>query len=681
MNKNKLLSLIITLGGCIALASSCFWGFSSDSSPNESIMESSSEETYSYENESSSIEESFSSEKNEHVHDFIPYVTPATCTKAGITIYRCECGAEYDTIINVLPHTYTNGVCSCGNIENIEALLEYTLSEDETYYILSGHRIPDVSPIYTTYSLVIPSTYNGLPVQEIAAYALDDCNSINAIVIPDSVITIGRMAFAYCQLLREVTIGKGVECIGEDAFELGQRIENFTVSEENTAYKAIDGSLYTKDGKTLIKYKAGSENTVFEIPEWVTTISDYALSHCWNLESISFPSSLTTIPYYTVSSCPNLKFISISANTTQIEARAFVNCPSLMEIFVASENPAYQSIDGSLYTKDGTILLQYTVGKEKNTFVIPDGVVTIEQGACSYSKTLTTVVIPNSVTTIAPSAFIHSINLNDIYISKNITSIDTSSFYNTGYYNNESNWENEVLYLDRYLLDAKQSIAGAYTVKEGTHMLADDAFNSCKELTEITINAPIIGENAFLGCDKLQKVVLGDEVTTVRAGAFFSNDNLLSVTIGKNVIAIEDNAFSCYKLVEIYNKSSIAITKNSRDHGQIGYYAKDIYTDVYVSKLSVDENGYALYIDGDNVCLLAYLGEETDLIVPESVTEINANAFRNDGMEHLTSITFNNKLERIGAEAFYNCHNLTQVILPDSLTSIAIAEGFFTNAR
>ena len=63
MNKNKLLSLIITLGGCIALASSCFWGFSSDSSPNESIMESSSEETYSYENESSSIEESFSSEK------------------------------------------------------------------------------------------------------------------------------------------------------------------------------------------------------------------------------------------------------------------------------------------------------------------------------------------------------------------------------------------------------------------------------------------------------------------------------------------------------------------------------------------------------------------------------------------------------------------------------------------
>ncbi len=90
--------------------------------------------------------------------------------------------------------------------------LEYTLSENEKYYIVSGIGSA------TATDVVIPSTYKKLPVQEIGGYVFYNCRSLTSVVIPDSVTTIGNNAFRYCSNLKNVEIGDGVTTIGGAAF-------------------------------------------------------------------------------------------------------------------------------------------------------------------------------------------------------------------------------------------------------------------------------------------------------------------------------------------------------------------------------------------------------------------------------------------------------------------------------
>ena len=90
--------------------------------------------------------------------------------------------------------------------------LEFALSEDGASYIVVGIGT------CTDTELVIPSTYEKLPVTEIGEGALKSLSDVTSITIPDSVKTIGRKAFAYCSALVELKLGGGVETIGEEAF-------------------------------------------------------------------------------------------------------------------------------------------------------------------------------------------------------------------------------------------------------------------------------------------------------------------------------------------------------------------------------------------------------------------------------------------------------------------------------
>ena len=90
--------------------------------------------------------------------------------------------------------------------------LEYDLSDDETYYIVSG-----IGACEDT-DLVIPSTYNGKPVREIGNYAFSRCSSLTSVVIGGSVTSIGNRAFNGCTSLTSIVIPEGVASIGQWAF-------------------------------------------------------------------------------------------------------------------------------------------------------------------------------------------------------------------------------------------------------------------------------------------------------------------------------------------------------------------------------------------------------------------------------------------------------------------------------
>jgi hypothetical protein len=125
--------------------------------------------------------------------------------------------------------------------------------------------------------------------------AFSICKSLESIEIPDSVTTIGGLAFDGCESLRRVIIGKNVSSIGVRAFVCCQSLTDIEVDSRNEHFKSIDGSLYTKDGKTIIQYATGRKDATFVIPDGVTTIGEAAFATCENLESIVIPKSVKKI--------------------------------------------------------------------------------------------------------------------------------------------------------------------------------------------------------------------------------------------------------------------------------------------------------------------------------------------------------------------------------------------------
>ncbi len=187
--------------------------------------------------------------------------------------------------------------------------------------------------------IVIPAAYRGLPVTELGERAFEDQIHITSVVMPDSVTSIGYSAFFGCSSLTEIVIPDGVTSIVSSAFSGCSSLTDITVSESNTAYKDIDGNLYTKDGKTLLQYAIGKTATSFTIPDGVTSIGYSAFDGCSSLTEIVIPDGVTSIGAGAFYDCTSLTEIVIPDGVTSIENLAFFGCSSMTIYCEAEEQP------------------------------------------------------------------------------------------------------------------------------------------------------------------------------------------------------------------------------------------------------------------------------------------------------------------------------------------------------
>ena len=262
-----------------------------------------------------------------------------------------------------------------------------------------------------------------------------------SVVIEEGVTYIGKDAFAYYGVgIKSVTIPSSVISIGNEAFISSATA--FFVDEANPNYSSLDGVLFNKDQTTLIYYPVAKRDAQYTIPNTVNTIGhgafygcDYlnsiiipnsvtaieesAFRYCRALKSVSIPNSVLTIGYNAFEYCDNLVTANISSSVTSIGNSAFAGCKQLQSINVDEANPNYSSLDGVLFNKDQTKLLQYPNGKGDTLYIIPNTVTTVGSMSFSYilkedRVKLTSIVIPSSVTTINANAFWDANNLASI---------------------------------------------------------------------------------------------------------------------------------------------------------------------------------------------------------------------------------------------------------------------------
>jgi len=388
------------------------------------------------------------------------------------------------------------------------------------------------------------------------------CHSISSVTLPDSVTTIGNFTFHDCDYMNTVNVPASVSSIGFGAFSMLGRLTNINVHKDNQHFSQIDGVLFDKEGKTLLRYACG-KGSRYTIPDGVEAIGEYAFAECRNLESVTIPDGVTTIEDGAFAGCLNLKTLSISKSVTTIGEQALRGCSSLKSITVDNENPAFSSIDDVLFDKLGETLIRYPCSKDAfisgntttHNYTLPDSVKTIKAGAFSRCELFNYIKIGESLEEIDPHLFSESLIFDTIEVSdknQHFTSIDG------------------VLY-DK---DVK-ALKLFPRAKEGIYVLPDtvESIGTCfagSEVGAVTIDANVsaIEPFAFARCNELQSVIyMGTEDPGVNTHyVFFESLSLNHICVTSDYTpstfcgeTVEREMYKCIYTPPIYSSSNLVV--------------------------------------------------------------------------------------------------------------------------
>jgi len=395
-----------------------------------------------------------------------------------------------------------------------------------------------------TGNLVIPES-----VTTIGDYAFFSCSGLTGnLVIPESVTTIGHYAFGFCSGLNgNLVISESVTSIGSAAFYYCNSLtgnlvipESVTTIGDSAFYfcSGLTGNLVIPESVTTIGdsafYFCSGLTGNLVIPESVTVIGNRAFYNCSGFSgSLVIPEGVTTLGTYAFSYCDGLTSVEIPSIVTTIGDGAFRGCQKLISIDVAEENPNYRDIDGILFSKDGTQLLQYPAGKT-GAYAIPSGVTVIGNDAFGNCSNLTGIEIPSSMMTIGNDAFWNCYRLTSVEIPSSVTAIGGRTFAVCYGLTNIDVAEGNLNYCDKdgvlfskngtQLLQYPAGKTGTYAIPSGVTSIGDYAFLGCTGLTGdlvIPDSVTSIGDSAFYNCRGLTgDLVIGDSVTTIGNDAF-----------------------------------------------------------------------------------------------------------------------------------------------------------------
>ncbi len=497
-------------------------------------------------------------------------------------------------------------------------------------------------------TVTIPSSFGNYRVVGISNSAFASCRNITHLIIPEGITYVSDSAFKNCTGLVNITIPKSLKSFGTLAFSGCTKLDNVYISDIASWCSA-----------TFSRYD-----------EYPTCHPMYFAENLYVngtlLSKLTIPSGVTNIGVgFSDSEC--ITEIIIPNTVESIASGAFRLCTSLESLtlpFVgASKNANGQSaVLGYLFGSQGIDDKTYTCGSYEIPYSLKNIVLNCEKVPASAfsSMRLETVTLSDEVTYIGSGAFSNCSNLKSVYID------DMSSWFNIEFVSSQSNplYYAQSLYVagvettdieipDGVTAIKSYSFAGvkwlnSINIPEGVTSIDACAFYNCYNLVSVNISESVksIGNSAFYSCSKLKYANMSEGVETIGAYAFFQCASLENIAIPSSVTSIGSLAFSgCSSL----NKVSI---KNIQSWCNISF------ADYGANPLYYAEN---LYINNELI---------TDLVIPDTVTEIKNNAFYN--WKNLSSIHIGEKLETISNTAFIGCEKLVNI-------SVSENNSFFTS--
>ena len=254
--------------------------------------------------------------------------------------------------------SYAFHYCSSLTKFNVSTYNPSFSSSDDGKILYNKDKTTLITYPSATGNITIPNC-----VTSIGCYAFFYCSSLESVIIPDSVTYIDYGAFFGCSGLTSVTIPDSVTYIDYDAFNNCNNLTKFNVSTNNPNFSSSDDRkiLYNKNKTTLIAYPSATDNIT--IPNYVTSIGDYAFFGCSSLTSVTIPDGVTSIGDYVFYNCRNLASVTIPDGVTSIGNYAFYNCRNLTSVNYKGSQEQWEQIsigwnNGSL--TNATINYNYT---------------------------------------------------------------------------------------------------------------------------------------------------------------------------------------------------------------------------------------------------------------------------------------------------------------------------------
>ena len=347
---------------------------------------------------------------------------------------------------------------------------EYYLNEDGNTITLSKYLGNEVN-------VVIPSELDGYDVSKLSN-TFDGNNTVKSIEIPYN----GRTAiyfnsFRGCANLEKVILPK-IFIYMEDAFTGCTSLKEIIVPEDTTTLKSVDGVLYNKDMTTLLICPNGITGE-FVVPASVNALGymgDDAFSGCEFITNIVIHDGVTWLGGDTFENCKSLESITIPKGVQGISGQIFRGCTNLKNIYIDKDNEYYKSVDGIVYSKDGSKIVRYPTGRTDTKFTIPNSVTEIKLNAFADCYSLTEVYLPDTITTV--EGFYNCINLVTITIPSSVTKIESWAFAYCKKLE-EVIFEGDALEVDRYTFyEVNPNFTIYYT--DGTQGWTTPEFNGLK---------------------------------------------------------------------------------------------------------------------------------------------------------------------------------------------------------
>ncbi len=246
--------------------------------------------------------------------------------------------------------------------------------------------------------------------------------------IPEGITSILNGAFDESKYLKTVIIPESLNGISRTTFDESSVYSNPENWEEDVFY--VDNCLVRVDWETEAEHIIVKEGT--------RRIEAHAFAGCDNVKSITIPDSVETIGARAFENCSSLENVYIGSGVETIGDAPFVfdvegrPCSNLKNIEVDKENKNYVSVDGVLFNKEMTELIQYPIGKKQKEYVIPDSVTTIGSKAFCYCDELTKLTVGKGITIIDYCLLFQCDNIETVILPDTLTKIDGGAFKYSG---------------------------------------------------------------------------------------------------------------------------------------------------------------------------------------------------------------------------------------------------------